>query len=217
MNYYQILGISEGASLEEIKRAYRRKSMALHPDRNPSPNAAAEFMRVHAAYEALTRQPTVQTKTTPTYKPYAPPPPLTPEERAAKAKMWEELMYKKYKNVYEPPSDPTELKEWKVAFRKRMKMKAEKERANLQKEYADFEKSIFFYPALAIFSFILLCIAVIILLIAIQIIKSIFIHEEFAILEIMLLLICWFLFAQGKRLVNYASPYFFKKLRNTAA
>lgn len=48
-----ILGVSEDASREEVKRAYRRLAMFWHPDRNPSPVAGGEFKRVHAAYELL--------------------------------------------------------------------------------------------------------------------------------------------------------------------
>jgi molecular chaperone DnaJ len=48
-----VLGIAREASRDEIKGAYRRLAMRWHPDRNPSPAAAVEFKRVHAAYELL--------------------------------------------------------------------------------------------------------------------------------------------------------------------
>lgn len=48
-----VLGVAREASREEIKGAYRRLAMRWHPDRNPSPAAAVEFKRVHAAYELL--------------------------------------------------------------------------------------------------------------------------------------------------------------------
>ncbi|WP_051013696.1 DnaJ domain-containing protein [Pararhodospirillum photometricum] len=51
--YYRVLGVTPGASAAVIKRAYRRKAMLLHPDRNPSPNAVAEFQLLHDAYQTL--------------------------------------------------------------------------------------------------------------------------------------------------------------------
>jgi len=53
-NYYQILSISEGASDEEIKAAFRKLSKKFHPDANLG-NAAFEeyFKEVQEAYEIL--------------------------------------------------------------------------------------------------------------------------------------------------------------------
>ncbi|MCM8625044.1 DnaJ C-terminal domain-containing protein [Accumulibacter sp.] len=49
---FVVLGVSRGASPEEVKRAYRRLAMFWHPDRNPSAAAESEFKRIHAAYES---------------------------------------------------------------------------------------------------------------------------------------------------------------------
>ena len=50
---YEVLGVSSDASIEEIKLAYRKRTKALHPDVNPSPNAAESFRRVNRAYAVV--------------------------------------------------------------------------------------------------------------------------------------------------------------------
>ena len=53
-NYYQILGVSRDASIEEIKRVYRRLARQYHPDLNPGDKAAEDkFKDVGEAYEIL--------------------------------------------------------------------------------------------------------------------------------------------------------------------
>lgn len=53
-NHYDILGLSEGASLDEIKKAYRKLSIKFHPDKNENDLYFSDmFKRVTEAYETL--------------------------------------------------------------------------------------------------------------------------------------------------------------------
>lgn len=56
-NYYHILGISPGATKEEIKAAYRRLARQYHPDVNADPGAKEEFQKIVEAYQYLTKAP----------------------------------------------------------------------------------------------------------------------------------------------------------------
>ena len=53
-DYYEILEISRTSSSEEIKKAYRKKAMQYHPDRNPGDQEAeAKFKEINEAYDVL--------------------------------------------------------------------------------------------------------------------------------------------------------------------
>jgi len=54
-DYYTILELSPSASLDEIKKAYRRLALIHHPDKKGNdPYAAAQFSEIKEAYETLT-------------------------------------------------------------------------------------------------------------------------------------------------------------------
>jgi DnaJ-class molecular chaperone len=53
-SFYNILGVPETASKDEIKKAYRTLSLKLHPDRNPNNlDAVSKFQKINEAYETL--------------------------------------------------------------------------------------------------------------------------------------------------------------------
>ena len=52
--FYNILEVAETASIDEIKKSYRRLSMLYHPDKNKNnPDATAKFQKLSEAYETL--------------------------------------------------------------------------------------------------------------------------------------------------------------------
>ncbi|MBN1161183.1 MAG: molecular chaperone DnaJ [Dehalococcoidales bacterium] len=52
-DYYEVLGVPRNASLEDIKKAFRKLAFQYHPDRNHDSGASDRFKEVNEAYEVL--------------------------------------------------------------------------------------------------------------------------------------------------------------------
>ncbi|KAL8210170.1 hypothetical protein R6Q57_006902 [Mikania cordata] len=52
-DYYEILGVGKSCSVEEIKKAYRKLSLKVHPDKNKTPGSEEAFKKVSKAFKCL--------------------------------------------------------------------------------------------------------------------------------------------------------------------
>lgn len=53
LGYYGTLGVKKNSETEEIKKAYKKKAMEFHPDRNNDSNATKKFQEIQKAYDVL--------------------------------------------------------------------------------------------------------------------------------------------------------------------
>ncbi len=88
-NAYSILGLPQGASKDAIRKAYRKLAFEYHPDKNPSPEAKQQFIRITEAYDALMEGKTFRASQSST------------TQKAPKAKSREELRREKMMRFYE--------------------------------------------------------------------------------------------------------------------
>ena len=101
--YLKILGLNDGASDEQIKKAWKKKVLQFHPDKNPSDNAQNEFIKVCDAYQNLSSETfknideTIPPETNEFYKKYNEN--LTKEDIAKRRQKARE--HNKYKEIYE--------------------------------------------------------------------------------------------------------------------
>jgi len=96
--YHDVLGVPESASIQEIKKAYRTLALKLHPDKNPAPDAADQFIRVTEAYEIL-----IGERCKPTSRKSSPAYSAEDLARAAreKAKQYARMKYEEFKRKNE--------------------------------------------------------------------------------------------------------------------
>ena len=132
--YHKILGIDTTASKAEIKKAYRAKALAIHPDINNSPEAQKLFIELAEAYDILINDKFITEKAT----------------------------INKYWDTYSPPTDKAEYEKWKKVDDERREFHKKKAREDVvknkqffDKEVKKFRNSWVFYPSLAIYYFIL--------------------------------------------------------------
>ncbi|KAL2922902.1 Chaperone protein dnaJ 49 [Bienertia sinuspersici] len=56
MDYYAVLGVEKTCSVEEIRKAYRKLSLKVHPDKNKAPGAEDAFKKVCKAFKCLSEE-----------------------------------------------------------------------------------------------------------------------------------------------------------------
>ncbi|TYH68884.1 hypothetical protein ES332_D05G019700v1 [Gossypium tomentosum] len=55
-DYYEILGLEKTCSVEDVRKAYRKLSLKVHPDKNKAPGAEEAFMVISEAFQCLSNE-----------------------------------------------------------------------------------------------------------------------------------------------------------------
>lgn len=90
-NYYELLGVSKDASAAEIRKAYRKKALQYHPDKNKDDNAEEMFKKISNAYEILS-----DAKTRQQYDEGKPVQPDMPKQEGKKPFSWDDFFAQKF-------------------------------------------------------------------------------------------------------------------------
>lgn len=95
-DYYQILGLEKDCSVEDVRKAYRKLSLKVHPDKNKAPGAEDAFKAVSKAFQCLS-----DTESRKRYDLVGSDEPVTHHRRASTARA--------YNGFYEDDFDPDEI------------------------------------------------------------------------------------------------------------
>lgn len=90
-NYYELLGVSKDASDAEIRKAFRKKALQYHPDKNKDDNAEEMFKKINNAYEILS-----DAKTRQQYDAGKPVQPDMPKQEGEKPFSWDDFFAHKF-------------------------------------------------------------------------------------------------------------------------